>query len=71
MSSEHRFFHYNPDTGTSIPVQPVRLPGGREALVPLEVYHQIKRDIYGLGFVHPDCADATIRSLEDESDDSV
>lgn len=65
----HRHFHYNPDTGESTPVEPIKLPDGRTALVPLEVIKQIKRQIYRLEKVHPDCADATIEAWELDDDE--
>ena len=65
----HRHFHYDPDTGRSTPVQPVKLPDGREALVPLDVYEQVKREAYGLDVgVSPESADATIEAWEVEDD---
>jgi hypothetical protein len=64
---EHRHFHYDPDTGKSTPVQPVKVKGG-EVLIPLDAYKQIKRDAYGLDDVHPDVADSTIDNWESEED---
>lgn len=65
----HRFFHYDPDSGESTPVQPVKLPDGREALVPVEVYDQIKREVYGVGgSVAPQSADEAIRHWKSEQD---
>lgn len=37
MSKIHRHFHYNPDTGRSTPVEPVKLPDGGEILIPVQL----------------------------------
>lgn len=67
----HRFFHYDPDSGRSTPVEPVKLPDGTEALVPLDVYKAVKREVYGMPeTIAPESADAAIRDWEkEESDD--
>jgi predicted DNA-binding antitoxin AbrB/MazE fold protein len=64
----HRFFHYDPDSGRSDPIEPVRLEDGTEVLVPMEAVKKIKRDVYGFGpETSPESADQSIEEWEAEN----
>jgi hypothetical protein len=44
MSSEHRLFHYDPDTGRSTPIEEVKLEDGTIALVPVATKEETEED---------------------------